>query len=1396
MSIFSTHPIKINIVKGNVIEKLIVFTGSVPKDVEKELRAIENKASFSESVIKKFYGNGWREKLGIDVIKGGLDSSDQADIEQTKDLQIPPDEPISDMEINMDELEDLFLEIEGNHTTVKRDMKSSNITFVIEDIGAYPEDNFFELKKKIFLVSGIPIYRQHLWMESKGIVRTINYNVYSGNNLLSVNINDIQKATSNIEGIPVFQDVYNQRDLLKIEDMDAFDVLENYYYKYGNTTYNLVDIHDFIDPSKQAHKSLINDKNKVDIVYYGFVVLYWPILSRGAFEDYLKNEDSIQKFYPTLYPDVLKLAKAYSMEKKILDTQYEIFGTPKIKPIQDKLESAITYAIINVFTSTDISIKNISLRNLFDRFKLSPEINMCRCHIEHNNKIYMLEKYFEKTRHSTEKIPLNSIMFRIYPVPGSLQYINFILTQNGNYMTRSKWREEKYYTFEAILKIISRSVNLLIKRINSFGSDIIVRGKNIEFMTNRNAKLSEINLSVLYKHVVTRDGFANIKERVKDYNTANFIENRSDEGSFMELYFKKGMYKFDPSHIEKYTDVSNYYEHLTNGDIRSKWQNLFEQRHITKIQHRFSDIKIETTGLKEKEFPLYYRLLVTLFYLFEKQFTTSVKRDETVVKKLKNLKEQDPLLYDFKKIYNSKEIFSKICQNPHQPTLMNKNQFNKLSNDAKKNTVKYWNFTNNTPAYYSCPSTKYKYVKFIINKHPHDFCIPCCFKKNIPADKNNPKRIIHDICLSKHTYKKEKTVLTKGSRYIMTYGKDVEEGRLSKLPEDTLESLFYDKYSDKYSGIDPECMTSDGFYLYGVAQHTPSISNIGFLFCLSHALGIDIKSMILKIIVKLKENQSDFYTLLHGKITDYFPSLNELVNALTLISADKTINFIDTSVPWNDLFIHMSNKFYNINVVVFTHFKKIKLDLPLNLVDYTKFSDPSKKNIIVLNKRNKFYPIYLLNVEVFNKTGIIDHKLFSQDSSIIITINALIKKYFATYKHPIGVPYENLDLYVMEKFITNSQYMVVKMFINSMDLCNGLLVTRGKRNDKLFYTDTRDPKELIYIPIHDSHYSSEYLDFHPFYRKDYNLSIHTLNKFLLNYNEWVISQSKESDSNILYPIISHDRWIKLKNVMGFKCNDLNFYFNDINLQAALKIKKSSVDTLLYDPDTINKIIFEQPSPVNDTLHKNIGSNYHEYFGYKLFLGELNEYFLRHRDSNKRARLKKVLSGNIRETLSTTLSQINKVVEQKSDLKKIKAYIAKYINDHQDKTRLLNDIFKERYQFDDIELNRIRNMKPGVIKQEIYKISKKIIHISEKKIDTFPNIYQTCVRKPDVDYCFGSKLILSKKNFNNYVDIFSSDVQNPLKSNIIFNSIISDSVINYFRFSKFPREHIFVTDITD
>ena len=126
------------------------------------------------------------------------------------------------------------------------------------------------------------------------------------------------------------------------------------------------------------------------------------------------------------------------------------------------------------------------------------------------------------------------------------------------------------------------------------------------------------------------------------------------------------------------------------------------------------------------------------------------------------------------------------------------------------------------------------------------------------------------MCIKDHKYAKEERTITQGSRYIMSYGKDVEPGRLSRLPEDSLEPMFYDTYSIKDPGIDAECMSSDGYYLYGVEQSVNGIRNVGILNILINAMETSLSEFIINITKLIKSTINKFRIILNGDISKYF----------------------------------------------------------------------------------------------------------------------------------------------------------------------------------------------------------------------------------------------------------------------------------------------------------------------------------------------------------------------------------------------------------------------------------------------------------------------------------------------------------------------------------------------
>jgi hypothetical protein len=57
---------------------------------------------------------------------------------------------------------------------------------------------------------------------------------------------------------------------------------------------------------------------------------------------------------------------------------------------------------------------------------------------------------------------------------------------------------------------------------------------------------------------------------------------------------------------------------------------------------------------------------------------------------------------------------------------------------------KYWNFTRNSPAYYSCQldksTGKHLIMSFLTGIHEDNYCVPCCKKKELNESSKHHER--------------------------------------------------------------------------------------------------------------------------------------------------------------------------------------------------------------------------------------------------------------------------------------------------------------------------------------------------------------------------------------------------------------------------------------------------------------------------------------------------------------------------------------------------------------------------------------------------------------------------------------------------------------------------------
>jgi hypothetical protein len=1472
----------------NAIKKTIIFIGVVPKDVKNELTKIESsgKHNSNNSILTKFYGKHWDVRLGlkksltdktggdefsfddnqvdlneiqldniISEIAENEDLDDESEVNQIKNVvkpanisetskqlqsQIPTSQDniitLDDLEEDQSYITDAFNSDNLKKTRVSQITEtegSVKIKFIFADpyISIYPEDKILEFKKKLYTVLEIPIFRQHIWYVYQGRTYPLNYSIFDNNSLLYINVqemlskyNDVINPPQLIENIPVNTKYYQKKAYLKVVTNDTFSLLDEFYHNYGITEYNLLDLNDFILPSRKILTEVITDMYQLELIYYSFIILYWPMLSLVAFADYIKSENNIAKFYPELQQPIQEVNQIYKLEKKIIDEKIDLITNPKkrdtLKKIRGTITNSITESIISVLKYQNSKDSILFIRNLFDKFPLDDKVISCKCYMIHNGRKIILNKTYKGNSLIKEVLNIDSIMFKIKVDKETTKTMALTFFKNGNYIIKSSWREEDQYDFDDIFQICHNLTKSVIDKINSFGSYVLAMKKTLPTMNKHNAKFTEIGMSMFYKKAFTQNQFDVLKSIMADYRKAGIVKDRVSEKSFAEYYFCKGMYQFKSDRIERVITINNYYDFLTDGVIKQKWFTIFEKTRITKIHHRFSDIKIEIIGIKEKEFFIFYNFIMTLFYLFNNKcgITDVCKKEDMVLttertlkKTLRNLKEQDPVLYNFKKHFKTENVYSKICQKPYQPLMLNKQGYDNLPKDKKVNAIKYWNFTTNKDAYYSCPNSKYPFIKFIVKRHPKDYCIPCCKKTQVAQSNKDAKKIIYDICMKSHKYEKAERTITLGSRYIMSYGKDVEPGRLSRLPENSLEPLFYETYSIQTQGIDQECITTDGYYLYGVEQNINNIHNVGILNILIHTTETSVQDFIHKLINLLKATPTKFRILLDGAISKYFKDLNDFIAQLkSLFLPANAINFneINADIPWNEIFINIAYLFLNINIIYFQHKRHdaIKLVLPSYITSKEQFLSNEFTNLIILQKKKNFFPIYLLNTDVFFKVKMFKQKLFNFNDPITIIIGRLVTSYFneKIKKNII----DNINLFVIQSFTTDTNYKIQKIYVNSSNMCYYVhLINNGKN---------------IHIPIELSHHLASTkinITYDMFSRSKSKMDITALMNFMKNFNYWIAQKSEEAgmlhtnaDKKLpleervqpIYPYIKISNWIVLAginqeinnnaNVIGFICNNINYYINTIKLSQALKIKKAPIIQMFYDPDEINKSICAKSNIIPDIRSKTIGKSLYQSNLYQLLLLEFMTVFNNQINIKLRKKIKEKLLSNFNKDFDELMEAISKLVIDCDDYYKIKTQICEFINTHHSKNLLFQEIDDSFYKFDKETFESIKKLPNEKLFKELEKIANKFVtvgDVSKIKDFEFPNMFISCQGQKDKTYCKNNRLIIDKNTLKKLLEIMTADILNPVKEKWIFSSIFSDNVINFFKFTKRADEFIII-----
>jgi hypothetical protein len=721
--------------------------------------------------------------------------------------------------------------------TKKKTKQHKHESRVIKEFSIYPEDRINEFKDKIALVSKIAPYKQHLYAYIDETVVPMRYKLITDNNVI-VDVNKIFAEVNHVLDIPIDINLFQNKDTLTVEAYDMFTTMRDMYKNFGITEYYMISVDEFFQPNiKILQETIRNDSYQFQLLYYGLVVKLWPMMTPDVFQKYILAPHEMRDTFPDL---MIPSERKYVSERDIIDYKYRLLsdaehgykkfpGFKKYSPqlsIGDRanrngdMSMSIKSAVLESIAT--IGLSKLNIRNLFNQLHITHHIPLIKVRLMLNNQSLVLTKIekpslnendprgiqrvYDKIKYRLQINTNNSILL-VIRIPEKLfrqsdlenNYLVFVITDGGHYTVKSSWGDEVQMEFQTVYKIIEAAINPTIGIINKFGHTIFEGVNHLPFIQPNNTKFSSLNLNIIWHRTTTQSEFQSVIAYLRDDMMSGIIKSSEivDQPGSVNFAIAKGITEYDPTLIEKNMVLWNYYEYLSNSKVKQRWNSLFERGRQVSIMHRTSDIKIEVIDIREKEFEQFYQYIVSFLYRTETKLKKSPKStEESGVKKnmLKILKSRDPDLYVFKR-YGSDVVYSRICQKDHQPIPYTETEYKALPDAKRKKVVKYWNFTNKSPMWYLCPNTKYPHLSFITGQHPRDYCLPCCKKMASSEEEDSDtvstkKSHVYNTCIDTHVYNDiEETTIA--SRYIMNYGKPVEIGRISHLPDMLDKYLLY-----------------------------------------------------------------------------------------------------------------------------------------------------------------------------------------------------------------------------------------------------------------------------------------------------------------------------------------------------------------------------------------------------------------------------------------------------------------------------------------------------------------------------------------------------------------------------------------------------------------------------
>lgn len=1411
-NIVMEYPVKVNLIgRDGRAAKTVVFMGPQPSAVQNALK--KPHLSSSEALLAATFGKTYKKLLSIGVAapsqkKGGGQTTTQdlmaelfepatlggdlLELFEEPDALLPdtPDavkadayEAIEEPVVEEDALEgaidiaELLPEFAPDIQKAKPKFGDESVMYVFDEVQLNPFDTVMQFKRKLAYVLGTDIYRIHLWHDHSGPTVLSYYLQLSPRSVFHPRIQAAmgeQHAAGHqvVHGLPIAQSIHAHRSTLKVRAFDWSVTLGS----LPTREFNVSDLHDWIAPNARHWVSA--DPATEELVYYGFIVLYFPMLSRETFHHWIATGDGFAEAYPQLHTQTAAMQGYLEMEAAI---------HARVRQVErnaDLLKTCILGCNVQMFQSQQSRV--VLFKTLFDAFALSAAVVACKCAVLHDGRAYVLSKTFQNNKPIQKEPVLNSIIFRIRSA--NWEFFDLIMYGNGNYLVQTRFREEETMEFEQIRLKVESTINPIIHRINTEYNSALVGNQTFTPINRHNVKFTEVQVLLSLKKTMSQPEFRVLNVVLAEFVQAEVLALFKSEGNRYLYKYRMASSPINVDRVERNLSVDNFYSLLNDPNLEDLFNRFFLTKNF-KVELRSSDVRFEVEGLQDSQFDLVYRYVMAANQILEERLKTHPVPKAKRKGNVKSFRQQDPALYDFRDdaSAHSGSIYSKLCQKPFQPILFEEEEEAKA---AAIPTTKYWNFTQKKPAYYGCPNPKYPNLSFIVNKHPKGYCIPCCKKTDFDKKQVSSRKLIYQSCIQEHSYTTTKQVMD--IKYVMGYGKQVVPGRISGLPEHSLGALL------------SRGRASD-FYIFGCSQAVNGVPGTAMVEIMRLVLEMGVSELITQIARRLEANPSLFSILVSGRIVLWFKTASDLVASMRRAFLEDGLV---QDVPWEDVVLDLLYFLFDIHTMRFIDDgRSIKMRVLSYIRRGEEFHSHELRHLFILKKQDATYPIFRLNPSVYFKTKVVDQRILSHTDEVMYALAEIVERSY------VGDA-SAYNLYAVKEFLRSgagSEYAVAAFWMNKGNRCY-LVQLSTKTNASLF------------LPMHEFylHRETSKLVYAPFFASERNkqmASAAELLRFIDQYNQFYMRRSPPEPSRL----IDIEQLLVLPfqrtKTIGFVANRLHWRVPAAAIASLSDpIRTKPVLELLYDPDEINRRLYRYNYSITpDPRSRNLYADSYHFYLYDLVLIEYVSFFFRERNTALRKKLRKLFNGatNSFEEMGAAVQEfyVNLYTPGKAGSKislanadpSYRSFLKRDLTllDQQVKQFLKKGDLKETLSafdgtfFDfDLFIHRLNGLTKKEIIQELQRILPEIIQVvpkvSFRESDSFPNLYVSCMdgRSDTVPHC-GPKLRVPRDVVQPILNTLAVDITNQFKLPWFSSLLFGDRVFNFFKFNQRPQEQITV-----